>query len=36
MSGTALTLAPLAGDAFGQRMRDLLDSDAWCVVAGWA
>ena len=36
MSGTALTLAPLAGDAFGQRMRDLLASDAWCVVAGWA
>ncbi len=36
MSRTALTLTPLAGDAFSQRMQDLLASDAWCAIAVWA
>lgn len=36
MAGTPLTFAPLAGEAFGLRMRALLETDAWCSVAGWA
>lgn len=36
LAGADLTLVPLAGETFSHRMIELLETDAWRGVAGWA